>query len=159
MVGFAGLVGDGHLDTFYCRKDSVGRGVGSRLYRAVEQEALTLECDQIFTKASITARPFFERHGFRIIRERTDGRAPGRRVDELRHGEAPALKIACSRAERTLPFSRDDSKIASGSSDALERVSKPVERPSRWIHRAGNFASLQANGASPLRCQLPAKRF
>ena len=64
-------MGDGHLDTFYCRKDSVGRGVGSRLYRAVEQEALTLECDQIFTRASITARPFFERHGFRIIRERT----------------------------------------------------------------------------------------
>jgi putative acetyltransferase len=71
VVGFAEIEGDGHLDTFYCRKDSVGRGVGSRLYRAVEQEALTLECDQIFTKASITARPFFERHGFRTIRERT----------------------------------------------------------------------------------------
>jgi GNAT superfamily N-acetyltransferase len=71
VVGFAELEDDGHLDTFYCRKDSVGRGVGSRLYRAVEQEALTLRCDQIFTEASITARPFFERHGFRTIRERT----------------------------------------------------------------------------------------
>lgn len=42
VVGFAELEDDGHLDTFYCRRDSVGRGVGSRLYRAVEQEALVL---------------------------------------------------------------------------------------------------------------------
>jgi GNAT superfamily N-acetyltransferase len=71
VVGFAELESDGHLDTFYCRKDSVGRGVGSRLYRAVEQEALTLGCGRLFTEASITARPFFERHGFCTICERT----------------------------------------------------------------------------------------
>ena len=71
VVGFAEIEGDGHVDTFYCRKDSVGRGVGSRLYRAVEQEALTLGCGRLFTEASITARPFFERHGFCTIRERT----------------------------------------------------------------------------------------
>ena len=71
VVGFAEIEGDGHLDTFYCRKDSVGRGVGSWLYRAVAQEALARGCGRIFTEASITARPFFERHGFRTIRERT----------------------------------------------------------------------------------------
>lgn len=71
VIGYAELEGDGHLDTFYCRKDSVGRGVGSRLYRAVEQEALGWGCGRIFTEASITARPFFERHGFRTICERT----------------------------------------------------------------------------------------
>ncbi|HKH75427.1 MAG TPA: GNAT family N-acetyltransferase [Rubrobacteraceae bacterium] len=70
VVGFAELESDGYLDTFYCRKDLVGRGVGSRLYRAVEQVALTLGCGRLFTEASITARPFFERHGFRAIRER-----------------------------------------------------------------------------------------
>src|SRR5215211_3170919 len=71
VIGFAELEGDGHLDTFYCRKDSVGRGVGSRLYRAVEREARLRGLGRIFTEASITARPFFERHGFRTIRERT----------------------------------------------------------------------------------------
>jgi putative acetyltransferase len=71
VVGFAEIEGDGHLDTFYCRKDSVGRGVGSRLYLAVEQEARIRGLGRLFTEASITARPFFERHGFRTIRERT----------------------------------------------------------------------------------------
>jgi putative acetyltransferase len=74
VVGFAELEDDGHLDTFYCRKDSVGRGVGSRLYRAVEQEARIRGLGRIFTEASITARSFFERHGFRTIRERTVAR-------------------------------------------------------------------------------------
>ena len=71
VVGFAELEGDGHLDMLYCRKDAVGRGVGSRLYRAVEQAAREWRLGRIFTEASISARPFFKRHGFRIIRERT----------------------------------------------------------------------------------------
>ena len=78
VVGFAELEGDGHLDTFYCRKDSVGRGVGSRLYRAVEQEALARGCGRIFTEASITARPFFERQGFRVVGEQTVARRGAR---------------------------------------------------------------------------------
>jgi putative acetyltransferase len=55
----------------YCRKDAVRRGVGSRLYGAVEERARQWGLKRIFTEASITARPFFERHGFRIVRERT----------------------------------------------------------------------------------------
>ena len=69
VVGFAELEGDGHLDMFYVRGDTVGRGVGQQLYRAVEREALGLGLGRIFTEASITARPFFERRGFRVVRE------------------------------------------------------------------------------------------
>ena len=71
VIGFAELEGDGHLDMFYVRGDTVGRGVGQQLYRAVEREALGLGLERIFTEASITARPFFERHGFRVVREQT----------------------------------------------------------------------------------------
>jgi putative acetyltransferase len=71
VVGFAELEGDGHLDMLYLRKDAVRRGVGRRLYRMVEQEARALGLGRIFTEASITARPFFERHGFRVVREQT----------------------------------------------------------------------------------------
>lgn len=71
VVGFAELEGDGHLDMLYCRKDAVGRGVGSRLYRAIEQAARECGLGRVFTEASISARPFFKRHGFRTIRERT----------------------------------------------------------------------------------------
>jgi GNAT superfamily N-acetyltransferase len=71
VVGFAELEGDGHLDMLYVRKDAVRRGVGRRLYRTVEREARGLALGRIFTEASITARPFFERHGFRVVREQT----------------------------------------------------------------------------------------
>ena len=71
VVGFAELEKDGHLDMFYLRKDAVGRGVGLCLYRAVENEARALKLGRIFTEASITARPFFGRQGFRVVREQT----------------------------------------------------------------------------------------
>jgi putative acetyltransferase len=68
LAGFLELEDDGHLDMLYCRRDRVGRGVGSRLYAAAEERARTLGLDGISTEASITARPFFERHGFRVVR-------------------------------------------------------------------------------------------
>ena len=74
VVGFAELEGDGHLDMLYLRKDAVGRGVGQRLYRAVEREARGRGPNRIFTEASITTRPFFEGQGFRVMREQTVSR-------------------------------------------------------------------------------------
>jgi putative acetyltransferase len=71
VVGFAELEDDGHLDMLYARQDAVGRGVGRRLYRAVEREAQAQGLRRVFTEASITARPFFERLGFRVVREQT----------------------------------------------------------------------------------------
>jgi putative acetyltransferase len=68
VAGFAELEEDGHLDMFYCRKDAVGRGVGSLLYAAVEERARGLCVGRIFTEASITARPFFGRKGFALLR-------------------------------------------------------------------------------------------
>ena len=69
VVGFAKLEYDGRLDMLHVRKDAVGRGVGRRLYEAVEREARGQGLGWIFTEASITARPFFEQQGFRVVRE------------------------------------------------------------------------------------------
>ena len=71
VVGFAELEEDGHLDMLYCRKDAVGRGVGSGLYAAVEERARGLGVGRISTEASITARPFFVRRGFTVLRRNT----------------------------------------------------------------------------------------
>ncbi len=74
VVGFAELEDDGHLGMLYVCGDAVGRGVGQRLYQAVEREGRRRGLGQIFTEASITARPFFERQGFRVVREQTVSR-------------------------------------------------------------------------------------
>jgi putative acetyltransferase len=55
VVGFAELEYDGRLDMLYVRKDAVGRGVGRRLYEAVERETRGQGLGWIFTEASITA--------------------------------------------------------------------------------------------------------
>ena len=67
VIGFADLEGDGHIDMFFCRHDTVRQGVGSRLYQAIEEAARGLGLGRLFTEASITARPFFERQGFRVV--------------------------------------------------------------------------------------------
>ena len=77
-VGFAELERDGHLYMFYLRKDAVGCGVGSRLYLAVEQVARKWRLGRIFTEASITARPFFEPQGFRVVGEQAAARRNAR---------------------------------------------------------------------------------
>ena len=71
VIGFAELEEAGRLDMLYLRKDALGRGLGQRLYRAVEDEGRNLGLGRIFTEASITARPFFERQGFRVVRKQT----------------------------------------------------------------------------------------
>ena len=70
VVGFSELEKDGHLDMFYLRKDALGRGIGRVLYEATEQAARGWGLRWIFTETSVTARPFFERQGFRVVRER-----------------------------------------------------------------------------------------
>jgi putative acetyltransferase len=77
-VGFAELEGDGHLDMLYLRKDAVGRGVGSRLYLAVEQVARKRGLGRIFTEASIMARPLFERQGSCVVGEQAAARRGAR---------------------------------------------------------------------------------
>ncbi len=74
VVGFAELESDGHLDMLFVRGDAVGRGVGRQLYESIECKARGQGLGRIFTEASITARPFFERRGFCVVRERTVAR-------------------------------------------------------------------------------------
>ncbi|WP_049736066.1 GNAT family N-acetyltransferase [Rhizobium ecuadorense] len=70
-VGFSDLTGDGCLDMMFVHPEFQGRGVASRLLSRVELEALRLGFKRIHTEASRTARPFFERKGFRVIARQT----------------------------------------------------------------------------------------
>lgn len=67
ITGFADLdPAAGYLDRLYVHKDYQGRGIASALCNALEKSAQT---DIITTYASITARPFFEGRGYRVVRE------------------------------------------------------------------------------------------
>jgi N-acetylglutamate synthase-like GNAT family acetyltransferase len=48
------------------------------LAKRTREDARGLGLGRIFTEASVTARPFFERHGFRVLREQTVSRRGAR---------------------------------------------------------------------------------
>jgi putative acetyltransferase len=66
-AGFADLKADGHLNVMYVHADWQRQGIASALLSAIEIAARRLRLKRIYTEASITARPFFERRGFRLI--------------------------------------------------------------------------------------------
>ncbi len=69
IIGFAELDRVGHLDMLFCRADVLGRGVGRRLYGKIEQRAREAGLMRIVTDSSITARRFFERQGFHVVKQ------------------------------------------------------------------------------------------
>lgn len=66
VVGFANLSGD-YLDRVYVHKDWQRRGVGSSMVDALERTARKREIGALYTDASITARPFFQAMGYRVV--------------------------------------------------------------------------------------------
>jgi len=67
LVGFAEFEPNGHIDCFYCHHEWIGFGVGTALMNAIHEMARDHKISKIFAEVSITARPFFEKHGFIVI--------------------------------------------------------------------------------------------
>ena len=65
IQGFGDMAEDGYLDRLYVHKDHQGQGIATalcgRLERAVGAQSIT-------TYASITARPFFEKRGYKTVK-------------------------------------------------------------------------------------------
>ena len=71
IAGFTDLDSEGHIDMFYVSPDFQRRGVGSAMLRFVSEKAQTGRCKRIYSEVSITARPVFERHGFKVLAYQT----------------------------------------------------------------------------------------
>jgi len=69
IAAFGELESDGHIDCFYCHKDYQRMGVGKKIYHAIEAKAYELGIHRLYTEASITAKPFFLRMGFSIMKK------------------------------------------------------------------------------------------
>ncbi len=70
-AGFTDLEPDGHLDMMFVHPDFQGMGIASRLLQVVEAQARLWSLSRLFTEASVTARPFFERCGFVLLAQQS----------------------------------------------------------------------------------------
>jgi putative acetyltransferase len=87
IAGFTDLDAEGHIDMFYVDPDFQRRGVGSAMLRFVTARAQAGRCKRLYGEVSITARPVFERHGFKVLAYQTvetNGQALGNyRMEKL----------------------------------------------------------------------------
>ena len=67
IAGFADLDGD-YLDRLYVHKDCQRQGVAQALTAALEELAAQRGVKRLTTHASITARPFFEKRGWQVVK-------------------------------------------------------------------------------------------
>ena len=67
VVGYADIQKDGYIDHFYVSGNFQSRGVGKALMSKLLAQQLDIK--KAYSNVSITARPFFEKHGFRLVKE------------------------------------------------------------------------------------------
>lgn len=64
LIGVISYEDDGHVDLLYTSPAFVRKGVASALYERAEAELIAKGVRELFTEASLVARPFFARQGF-----------------------------------------------------------------------------------------------
>ncbi|PIC56450.1 GNAT family N-acetyltransferase [Sporosarcina sp. P12(2017)] len=68
IVGFSDMTHNGYLDRLYTHKDFQGQGIATALVSKLESVARKIRLSEIYTEASVTAKPFFEHRGYQITR-------------------------------------------------------------------------------------------
>ena len=69
IIGFGDLDETGYFDRLYVHKDYQGIGVATLIVNELEKYAQKNSIKTIITHGSITAKPFFEKRGYKIIKE------------------------------------------------------------------------------------------
>ena len=66
IVGFGDISPDGYLDRLFVHSGFQGRGIATAICDELEGG---VSASRLTVEASITARPFFEKRGYRVVRE------------------------------------------------------------------------------------------
>ena len=69
ITGFTSMNAGGHLHSLFVHEDWQGKGIATRLLHEAERMAHAFGASRIHLEASITARPFFEKQGYRVVRK------------------------------------------------------------------------------------------
>jgi GNAT superfamily N-acetyltransferase len=71
VAGFIGFSHSGHIDLLFVRPEFIRRGIARALLLDAELVLRQLNVETGWTEASLTARPFFQTMGYRVVREQT----------------------------------------------------------------------------------------
>ena len=69
IVGFSSITHQGYLHSMFVHKDFQGKGIATILLNEIERYANTAGITRITSEVSLTARPFFEKRGYRVEEE------------------------------------------------------------------------------------------
>ena len=69
LLGMGSMTHGGYLDRLYVHKDNQGLGVATSIVFKLEEMAKNNGLDEMVTEASITAKPFFEKMGYVVVKE------------------------------------------------------------------------------------------
>jgi len=69
IVGYTDLQPNGLIDHFFCHHEYQGQGVGKALLSHVFNIGNQRKVKRFYSEVSITARPFYEHFGFKVIQE------------------------------------------------------------------------------------------
>lgn len=67
IIGFGGILMPGHIDLLFTAPDAGRQGVASLILEDLLELAGAMRTKKITTSASELARPFFEKHGFKLV--------------------------------------------------------------------------------------------
>ena len=69
IVGFGSIENGDYLDMLYVHKDHLRQGIANKLLEELEKESERENKHSISSDVSITARPFFEKYGYKVVKE------------------------------------------------------------------------------------------
>lgn len=69
ITGFGTLKNGNYIDFFYIHKDFQRQGIADKILTELELEAIKQHSKMLTSDISITAKPFFEKKGFRVKAE------------------------------------------------------------------------------------------
>ncbi len=69
IKGFCDCDNEGYIDRLYVHKDFQNQGIGKKLIENVEKYILENGVCKLYSYVSITAIPFFEKRGYKVVKK------------------------------------------------------------------------------------------
>lgn len=69
LVGFIDLQNDGLINMLFVHPDFKRTGVASAMFEVLQKRAKLVKIRRLYSHASISAKPFFVRQGFKVVQQ------------------------------------------------------------------------------------------